>query len=73
MFAAERTLGYSPDTWLEQGTTFYGLAADHHQAEYHALSATLRAFSENFALAVKPLKLITERYLNFLQENMFGV
>jgi hypothetical protein len=73
VFAAERSLGYCADTWREQGTTFYGLAADHRQAEYHELSATLRAFSENFALAVKPLKLIAERYLNSLQEDMFGV
>ena len=73
VFAADRILGHSPATWREQGTTFYALAAGHRQAEYHELSVTLQAFSENFALAVKPLKLIAARYLGALQEDVFGV
>ena len=73
VFATDRILGYSPATWMEQGTTFYALAAGHHQAGYHELGATLSAFAENFALAVKPLKLIAERYLGSLRDDVFGV
>lgn len=73
IFAADRILGHRPATWVEQGRAFYARAAGHRQAEYHDLSATLTAFSENFALATKPLKLIAERYLGSLKENLFGV
>ena len=72
VFAADRILGYSPATWIEQGTTFYALAAGHRQAGYHDLGATLSTFSENFALAAKPLKLIAERYLGSLRDHVSG-
>jgi len=73
LFSGKRIWGHSTATWVEQGTLFYALAAAHRDASQNDLDETLHALSDNFALAVKPLRLITERYLGSLRANMFGV
>ena len=72
VFSADRVWGYSAATWREQGTLFYSLAAGHRHATYHELGDTLNALSENFSLAVKPLRLIADRYLSAMRDEVFG-
>jgi hypothetical protein len=72
VFSADRVWGYSAATWMEQGTLFYSLAAGHRHANHHELGDTLYALSENFSLAVKPLRLIAERYLGAMRDEVFG-
>ena len=72
VFSADRVWGYSAATWMEQGTLFYSLAAGHRHANHHELGDTLSALSENFSLAVKPLRLIAERYLGAMRDEVFG-
>ncbi|MDE0229854.1 MAG: hypothetical protein OXJ62_13470 [Spirochaetaceae bacterium] len=72
VFSADRIWGYSATTWMEHGSLFYSLAAGHRLAGYHELGATLSALSENFSLAVKPLRLIAERYLGAMHDEVFG-
>ena len=73
LFAGKRVWGHSAATWVEQGTLFYSLAAAHRDAGQHELDETLHALSDNFSLAVKPLRLIAERYLSALRDDVFGV
>ena len=73
LFSGKRIWGHSAATWFEQGTLFYSLAAAHRDASEHDLDDTLHALSDNFALAVKPLRLIAERYLKSLRDDVFGV
>jgi hypothetical protein len=72
VFSADRIWGYSAATWMEHGTLFYSLAAGHRQASHHELGDTLNSLSENFSLAVKPLRLIAERYLGSMRDEVFG-
>ena len=72
LFSAERIWGYSAATWMEHGTMFYSLAAGHRQASHRDLGDTLNALSENFSLAVKPLRLIADRYLGAMRDEVFG-
>lgn len=71
VFSADRVWGHSAATWREQGTLFYSLAAGHRHATYHELGDTLNALSENFTLAVKPLRLIADRYLGAMRDEVF--
>ena len=73
LFSGKRIWGHSAATWAEQGTLFYSLAAAHREAGQHELDETLHALSDNFVLAVKPLRLIAERYLRSLRDDVFGV
>ena len=72
VFAAKRIWGYSASTWVEQGVAFYGRAAGHRRAGEGGLGVTLGAFADNFPLAVKPLRLIADRYLGSLKDEVFG-
>ena len=73
LFCGKRIWGHSAATWTEQGTLFYSLAAAHRDASEHGLGDTLYAIADNFSLAVKPLRLIAERYLSSLRDHVFGV
>ncbi len=72
VFAAKRIWGHSAATWVEQGIVYYGRAAGHRYAGEGGLGETLGAFADNFGLAVKPLRLIAERYLGPLKDAVFG-
>ena len=59
-------------TWESRGAEFYSLAARHRDAREISLGATLQSFSDGFALATKPLRLVSSSYLGPLRDYLFA-
>jgi hypothetical protein len=59
------------DEYIEQGVSFYGLAARHREADRLKLGEVLQTLSEKFTLAAKPLAVMSSRYLQPFKENVF--
>ncbi len=55
------------------GRTFYRMAAEHPQAQQHALTKVLSTLSEEFVLAEKPLAFIAQRYLARHRRRLFPI
>jgi hypothetical protein len=55
------------------GRAFYRLAAEEDAARGEGLSAVLSALSEGFVLAEKPLRFLSNRYLQFSKHRLFDL
>jgi hypothetical protein len=55
------------------GRAFYHLAAEHEAARSDGLNAVLSTLSEGFVLAEKPLRFLSNRYLQFSKRRLFEV
>ena len=49
--------------WIENGSRFYRLAARHRIAHERQMESVLAELGSNFALAAKPLNVLSDRYL----------
>lgn len=65
------SLRRSRQDYVVQGTAFYRLASRHPEAAASSLSDVLATLSEKFTLAVKPLAIMSSRYLEPFKENVF--
>lgn len=63
----------SAEDYREEGTRFYGLAAEHPAAREFALSDTFRLLHERFRAALKPLNFIADHYLHSQRQNLFAL
>ena len=63
----------SAEEYREEGTKFYGLAAEHPAAREFALSDIFRLLHEKFRTALKPLNFIADHYLHSQRQNLFAV
>ena len=61
----------SAEEYREEGTRFYGLAAEHPAAREFALSDIFRLLHEKFRAALKPLNFIADHYLHSQRQNLF--
>jgi hypothetical protein len=55
------------------GRAFYQLAAQHEEARAEGLAGVLSALSRQFVLAEKPLRFLSERYLQFSRHRLFDL
>jgi hypothetical protein len=62
----------SPEGYEREGQKFYRLAAEHPSAGELNLSEVFWALHEHFLKAKKPLNFISEHYLPFKKQNVFG-
>jgi len=62
----------SASDYASHGQKFYRLAADHQTAVQVQLSDTFHTLSEKFFHAKKPLNFITEHYLHYHRNQLFG-
>ncbi len=65
-------LRISPQQYEEEGRKFYKLAAEHEEGRNPTLADVFWALHGNFHVATKPLNIISERYLHYRKEKMFG-
>jgi len=65
-------LRISPQQYEEKGKKFYRLAAEHEETRNPTLADVFWALHGNFRVATKPLNVISERYLHYKKEKMFG-
>ena len=65
-------LRISPQQYEEKGKKFYRLAAEHEETSNPTLADVFWALHGNFRVATKPLNVISERYLHYKKEKMFG-
>ncbi len=65
-------LRISPQEYEEEGKKFYRLAAEHEQTRNPTLADVFWALHGNFRVATKPLNVISERYLSYRKERVFG-
>jgi len=68
--------GFTPrsaEDYREEGTKFYGLAAEHRAAREFALSDIFRLLHEKFRAALKPLNFIADHYLHSRRQNLFAL
>jgi len=63
--------GRDLEGYEEEGRQFYKLAAQHEGAAIMELSRVLDTLAENFTLAEKPLKFLSERYLLVRKHSLF--
>jgi hypothetical protein len=61
----------SRDDYIAQGSSFYQLASRHREALLRRQSEVLATLAEKFALAAKPLSVMSSRYLQPFKENVF--
>jgi len=76
LFMAGGTLGdeahgFPLQVWEDRGVEFYALAARHRQAQRAAMASTLQALSDDFSLALEPLRLLFSGYLGSLRNHLF--
>jgi hypothetical protein len=62
----------SPEEYEKEGQKFYKLAAEHPSADQLNLSGVFWALHEHFVEAKKPLNFISEHYLPFKKQKLFG-
>jgi hypothetical protein len=62
----------SPEEYEKEGQKFYRLAAEHPSADQLNLSEVFWALHEHFLEAKKPLNFISEHYLPFKRQKLFG-
>ena len=60
------------EDYEQEGRQFYGLASQHEGAALLELREVLRALSEQFALAVKPLTFLSQHYLPLRRHTLFA-
>ncbi len=65
-------LRMSPEDYEKEGQKFYKLAAEHQAAVKLELSEIFWALHENFQRAKKPLNFISEHYLQYKRQYLFG-
>jgi hypothetical protein len=70
--AINRQARISPEEYEKEGQKFYRLAAEHPSADQLNLSEVFWALHEHFLEAKKPLNFISEHYLPFKKQNVFG-
>lgn len=63
----------SAEEYREEGTKFYGLAAEHRAAREFGLSDIFRLLHEKFRAALKPLNFIADHYLHSRRQNLFAL
>ena len=68
MIGADRARGMPLSVWESHGAEFYSLAARHRDARETRLGPTLQSLSDGFALAMKPLRLMSANYLGSLRD-----
>jgi hypothetical protein len=72
MFAeGMRIRARSWDDYVSEGVTFYRLASQHDESRATRQSEVLSTLAEKFTLAVKPLAVMSARYLQPFRENVF--
>jgi hypothetical protein len=59
------------ESYSEQGSYFYRIAAQQKSAEIFKLNQVLMQLSEKFTLAAKPLSYLSTHYLGFFKEQLF--
>jgi hypothetical protein len=59
------------DDYVAEGVTFYRLASQHDESRARKQSEVLSTLAEKFTLAVKPLAVMSARYLQPFKENLF--
>ncbi len=62
----------SPQQYEEEGKKFYRLAAEYEEGRNPTLADVFWALHGNFRTATKPLNVISERYLTYRKEKVFG-
>ncbi len=61
----------SRDDYIQQGMSFYALAARHRDADRLRLAEVLSTLAAKLTLAAKPLTVMSARYLQPFKENVF--
>jgi len=62
----------SPEEYEKEGRKFYKLAAEHHSAKELDISEVLRTLHKSFQMAKKPLNFLSEHYLHYQKNKLFG-
>lgn len=71
--SARKEGGRDLEGYEEEGRQFYKLAAQHEGATMMELTGVLDTLAENFTLAEKPLKFLSEHYLITRKHTLFGL
>jgi hypothetical protein len=62
----------SPDEYAKEGRRFYKIAAEQDAARQLELESVFRLLHDNFQKAKKPLNFISEHYLKYKRQMLFG-
>ncbi|RLB44055.1 MAG: hypothetical protein DRH12_01165 [Deltaproteobacteria bacterium] len=65
-------LRISPQQYEEEGKKFYRLAAEYEETRNPTLADVFWELHGNFRVATKPLNVISEKYLHYKKERVFG-